>query len=145
MPFVVVFEDDVVPHKYIQKLLQWYLTNIPDNVGLIKLGWSKIPIKSPRPKIVSEKFNISKTRGGHAYIVFREYYEKLINTLEQEDILIDMKSFAYKMTTNHNLFVQYNGDDTSKISITGSCQTSEVLMRHGIDPNDYFLDKQLHN
>lgn len=94
LPFICIFEDDSVPHKDIQSLLPYYLSNLNDNIGLLKLGWSKIPPKSKIRK-VSDKMDITKSRGGHSYIVFNKNYDNFIRTLENIDLLVDMKAFAY--------------------------------------------------
>jgi hypothetical protein len=77
-PFVTIFEDDAVPVEGIKEKLDLYLSNIPDDIDAIRLGYldGKPPSKAPIFEFdhISSEFRY----GSHAYIVFKKYYDKFL-------------------------------------------------------------------
>lgn len=113
-PYIVIFEDDAYPRKDIKEKLDFYLSNIPDNCGILCLGEN-----GHRGTLQKEdNYFIVKERpyGSHAYIVFKEMYDDYINSLEKQRI-VDMSLrannfYRYKpYWTNELLFVQKNIDN----------------------------------
>lgn len=114
-PFVCIFEDDAYPHKDIVNKLYMLLNNIPDNVDMIKLGYTKI--KNLNDLTVSNNkifYSDAKTWGAHAYIIFKQYYsiyQKIFNKDPVADLSL-MNSTYNILTSKDNLFIQYNLCDT---------------------------------
>jgi GR25 family glycosyltransferase involved in LPS biosynthesis len=109
--FVCIFEDDAYPHKDIINKLQNILSNIPDDVDMIKLGYLIIKNKNDL-NILNNKlfYSNAKTTGSHAYIIFKKYYsiyQKIFNKNATADLLL-MNSKNNILTVKDNLFVQYN-------------------------------------
>lgn len=108
--FVCIFEDDAFPCTDISTKLQYYLTDIPDDAEILKLGISVVT-HSNNAKLIGNKFikNI-RTWGSHAYIVFKSYYDKYFQ-LFKNDIICDSSVFNNSdniYVTKENLFIQRN-------------------------------------
>ena len=137
-PFIVIFEDDAVPHRDIHRLLPYYLSEIPVDSVVVKLGWTKLAKGAPPAEKITDKWDKVKTRGAHSYIVFQKNYQKAIDILEQDNLIVDYSLFAYKLATHDNLFIQYNGENGHS-TITGWFKGVDYLKRHNTNPNDYFI------
>lgn len=111
LPFICIFEDDAYPRKDIIEKLEYYMSDIPDDTDVLKLG----SIKTHSVIKQRGKFEYSITRGTHAYIVFNRYYQRYIDTISLGHIIVDHTATnAYKinkdyniLNTKENLFIQY--------------------------------------
>lgn len=115
-PFVCIFEDDAYPRKDIIDKIQIILNDIPDDVDMIKLGYTKINNKNKPINIDNRFYSDAQTYGSHAYIVFKKYYkiyQKLFNIDAVADMLL-MNSNNNILTPIDNLFIQYNLCDSYK-------------------------------
>lgn len=89
MPYICIFEEDAWPCINIQYELPYYLSEIPDNTDMIKLG--TLGNEGKWKKNISEKFiQCEYTWGSHAYIIFNRYYDDYIRICEEQDIIADM-------------------------------------------------------
>lgn len=118
-PFVCIFEDDAYPCVDIISKLQLLLTDIPNEVDMIKLGY--LSIRNNLLYLSSNKrFYLNAiTWGSHAYIVFKKYYQayyKLFNIMPTADeLLMNSYKYSYNIFSSVNsLFSQYNECTTYK-------------------------------
>lgn len=105
--FVCIFEDDALPSNNATKQIEKILSDIPDDIDMIKFG--HLGIFDDKPSInYNEAFEIRETRGSHAYVIFKKFYDKFIN-ITKRDILIDHTPMNDKssniLTTRELLFV----------------------------------------
>ena len=72
LDFICIFEDDAYPCDKILEKLPKFLTNIPDECDILKLGWSKVY----RGRIDTNKAHSygAKSWGTFAYIIFKKHY-----------------------------------------------------------------------
>ena len=108
--FVCIFEDDAFPCIEVQEKLTYYLEDIPDDAGILKLGIS-ILVNSNGYQIVNSKYikNLY-TFGCHAYVVFKKYYDMYFKLFEK-NIVCDHDVFNASndiYMTKENLFIQRN-------------------------------------
>ena len=88
-PYVTIFEDDAVPEdNCIEKLNEW-CTNIPDDTDVLRIGYlvDTYKIKEKNyipPEIVYDHFIVQKFSGSHAYIVFKKYYKRFLESNKNE-------------------------------------------------------------
>lgn len=110
MDFVCIFEDDAFPCRNIIGKLESYLTGIPDNCGILKLGLDSV-YGVEKPVVSDGKYICGlKTWGCHAYIVFRRYYDEYFKRFEK-NILCDYEVFnggREIYITAENLIIQRN-------------------------------------
>ena len=108
--YICIFEDDALPCLDIIEKLSYYLTSIPNDVDLMKLGYLGI-LKTNRK--IDQKFIDAKTLGSHSYVVFNRFYQTYID-YSMSDISIDRSSMnvetANILTTNELLFIQHDKD-----------------------------------
>ena len=104
LPFVVVFEDDAIPCIDIISKLQNYLSDIPDDCHMLKLGWCKsLPYQFDQ-----RKYQQKSTLGSHSYIIFKPYYNQYLSKI-YIDLTADlscMNDDKYIYVTNQPLFIQ---------------------------------------
>lgn len=115
LPFITVFEEDAYPRRDIVEKLDYYMSNLPDDCGIICYGRNGI-------SGVTDEFGdyfIAQERpyGSHAYTIFSEAYDDFIISLEKQriaDIALKGRNFdAYKpYWTKELLFIQKNIDST---------------------------------
>lgn len=88
LPFVTIFEDDAVPVENCIEKLNAYCSNVPDDTDVLRLGYY-FPIKKlfngrckvykwPEPE--ENGFIVSCFHGSHAYIVFKKYYQRFLES-----------------------------------------------------------------
>lgn len=133
-PHIVIFEDDAYPRKDIVEKLDFYLSNIPANCGILCLGengYRGVLEKTDNYFIIKER-----PYGSHAYIVFKESYDEYINSLERQRIVdLSLKGnnfYRFKpYWTNELLFVQKNIDNSCMSSnFTKSSSVSRFFVPH---------------
>lgn len=116
-PFVTIFEDDAKPVENIHDELKFFLNDIPDNIDVLRLGWTSVRDYCPDNirGIANEKIHQKDICGSHAYIVFQKYYEDFILTsrlnprADFKRINPDKTHFIY--STKKQLFVQENDSE----------------------------------
>lgn len=137
-PFICIYEDDAVPHKNILSLLNKYLTDIPDDTEVLKLG--RMRVFANTKKLITDKFIKIKARGAQAYIVFKSGYKNILKYLYEKDCIIDMGALhlPHSYATLDNLFIQYNGED-SKHSSRGFIGIDKNMLKtyYKINPDLY--------
>lgn len=85
IPYLCVFEDDAFPCKDICYKLLNTLNALPDDCDMLKLG--VIKFESQFTQIVNNYICINNnTWGSHAYIIFKKYYDKYIQNIEQNPV-----------------------------------------------------------
>ena len=115
LPYVAIFEDDAYPRKDIMQDLALELSDIPDNIGIILLGWNKLF----SPSFQNAKMTQLETKcyGSHSYIIFKSCYDAFITAYEQKtynnhidnifEAIIQMNNCI--MHTSKPYFIQYSG------------------------------------
>ena len=116
LDFVAIFEDDAYPCDGIREKLAEYLTGIPDDCDILKLGWSNVYQNNDK---FCQKFNAQpKSWGTFAYVVFKKYYKRYFENFEKSYISDHdvMRSDSVKTYhTRQRLFYYYNQDSDSLI------------------------------
>ena len=113
LPYVAIFEDDAYPCRDIYKKLEEYSSNIPDDAGLVVLGWSRLVGKRISNNDVYSEFS-GKVYGSHAYIIFKSAYDKYLEYYHKHpkvasDMMFNIKPSPFKVyIANKCLFIQYN-------------------------------------
>ena len=80
-PLVCIFEDDAYPVNGIVEKLGNYLSEIPDDCKVLILGYSLLMEKHQ----YNDKYmNNVSCWGSHAYVVFRECYDKYLKFMEKD-------------------------------------------------------------
>ena len=105
--FVCIFEDDTLPANDVASRLDEILSDVPDDADIIKFG--HLGVFDDKPITEYDKiFDIRETRGSHAYVIFKRFYDKFIE-ITKRDILIDHTPMNDKtsniLTTKDLLFV----------------------------------------
>lgn len=82
LPFVCIFEDDILISKDIISKLTRYLNEIPDDALILRLGYAAYRgIESGRPNasdidsVFNDYYKHHDYSGSHAYIIFKSFYE----------------------------------------------------------------------
>lgn len=113
LPYITIFEDDAYPCIDVVEELNYHLSNIPDNCGLLSYGYNGVA-----GNITADgDFEIFEERpfGSHAYTIFSDSYDEYILSLEKQrisDIAMRGNNFTisgkkpYWITKN--LFIQKN-------------------------------------
>ena len=85
LPFVTIFEDDAVPIENCIEKLNAYCSNVPDDTDVLRLGYYRLTkklfnqdYKWPEPE--ANGFIVSRFFGSHAYIVFKKYYQRFLES-----------------------------------------------------------------
>lgn len=107
--YICIFEDDAYPCNKIIEKMPIFLTNIPGDCDILKLGWSRVY----KGKIdISKKYSCeAKSWGTFAYIIFKKYYQSYFNQFEKSYISDHtvMNNNAVKIYhTSEQLFTFYN-------------------------------------
>lgn len=132
IPYIFVFEDDAVPHIDISVLLPDMLKNIPPECDMLKigiLGYRRTEIQS-----YNEFWDINnRTRGSHAYMIFKRYYEKYLENVKTNPVadgLCMNDRFSNIYTSKTNMFLQrtHGGiHSTHSMEITESSYSKEFI------------------
>ena len=113
LPYVAIFEDDAYPCRDICMKLDEYLSNIPNDAGLIILGWSRLVGKRIGHNGIYSEFS-GKIYGSHAYVIFKPAYDKYLEYYHKHptvasDMMFNIKPSPFKVyIANECLFIQYN-------------------------------------
>lgn len=75
-PYVLIFEDDALPCLNFNNKIQKYLQHIPDDIHILKLGYSRPCNINDKDYFINNLYNTKKTFGAHAYIIFKNYYSE---------------------------------------------------------------------
>ena len=108
-PFVVIFEDDAYPCKYVEKELKKILHDVPDDADMLVLGYNKLK------SLIRVNDRISKLSGflwgSHAYVIFNKAYtDYLIRYNKNPQLVADdyFGTMRNVYVVNSNLFIQSN-------------------------------------
>ena len=74
-----IFEDDAYPRDGIANLLDYYLSDIPSDCGIMLLGYYRL---FQFMKHDEKFFNHATIWGSHSYIVFKNAYDKYLSFLD---------------------------------------------------------------
>ena len=91
----------------------YYLTDIPDDIDVLKLGWTRT--KNKRLEKITDRLDRRITYGAHSYIVFNKYYDAYLHRFNKRPNADDyvINSWCYNIyTTNKCLFIQLNSENT---------------------------------
>ena len=140
LPFVTIFEDDAVPMNGILKKLPQYLSNIPDDCDILKLGFTRPMDYKEQTKSISNSFYVRKTLGAHSYIVFQKYYDCLLRTnysdpTPDESKLNNTSAKIYNST--EPLFIQINENSDTAVHGSRNAQYYNKYANGLIDINNY--------
>lgn len=131
LPFVTIFEDDAVPHKKLAEKFSYYLSNLPDDLDCLRLGYTRTidRFQKEKPISIDERFMQRNVFGSHSYVVFKKYYDAFLKkddpTLIIDDARINPISGGKIYLTKEPLFIQYD--------LAGSKDKI-----HGIKGNSYY-------
>ena len=136
LPFVCIFEDDAFPIKNIISEMNNVLHDTPDDIDVMKLGWTVMRDKEYRT--YSDKLLVNtNTFGAHAYVVFKKYYNSYVDQFEIDpgsDTLVLNNKNKKIYTTKENLFIQYNYQEDNQIH---NLKSINFIKEHGINVNNY--------
>lgn len=117
-PYVCVFEDDAYPCVDVKKEMEKVLKNVPDECGALALGYICILGATGLDNGFMTGF---RCYGTHSYIVFRDAYDKYIETLDKnpegdgvfysapkDNLLGTERMFG----SAKNLFIQFSKEKT---------------------------------
>ena len=106
MDYICVFEDDAFPRTGIVELLDKYLSDIPDDADIVRLGHLG---RMGAETVYDDMFSKFDAFGSHAYIAFSRYYDGYIDAITR-DLHADgiaMSDPSRKiLTTREMLFMQ---------------------------------------
>jgi GR25 family glycosyltransferase involved in LPS biosynthesis len=136
LPYVYIFEDDAYPRRDIVDKLKYYIQSKPSNCGILVFGengYSQNITYHGDYHIVHER-----PFGAHAYLVYSECYDSLLNSMEKVRIAdvalryVNFKDCDKKpYWTNDILFIQKNIDN--------NCMSSAYVNTYG----KYFYPKKV--
>jgi hypothetical protein len=117
-PYVCIFEDDAYPCVDVRREMEKVLENVPDECGALALGYIAILGMSGLDNGFMTGF---RGYGSHAYIVFKDAYDKYIETLDnhpegdgvfysapKDNLLGTERMFG----SAKNLFIQFSKGNT---------------------------------
>lgn len=111
-PYVCIFEDDAYPRTDIVRLLNFYLSDVPDKCNLLILGNYRLMEFS----LFNQKFyNHVVAWGSHAYVVFQKGYDQYLSLLDSVKIADCYQRMDRRYINSNtffvpkkNLFIQYS-------------------------------------
>ena len=122
LPFVAIFEDDASPHKMLLEKLNYYLTDIPEDLDCLRLGYSRTIDRFAKEKAISidSRFMQRNVYGSHSYIVFSKYYDSFLAIDDPLCLIDDLRINPYSghkiFLTKEPLFIQWDSlEDKEKI------------------------------
>lgn len=111
-PYVCIFEDDAEPCEDCFNKLSRYLTDLPNNLDILKLGIISTGDTQPIRQY-GRLLKYKQSYGAHAYIVFQQYYSNYFekmkfnsNLVADNDLVNDIYRNIY--STQDVLFTQKN-------------------------------------
>lgn len=115
MPFVYIFEEDAYPRKDVVNKLEFYIRNKPKDCGVLLLGYTGC---SQNAVLEGNYLKSNRIFGAHAYIVYRECYDNVLNNMAKikiADLSLNNNEFEEHTSyiTKENLFIQKNLDTNS--------------------------------
>jgi GR25 family glycosyltransferase involved in LPS biosynthesis len=109
LDFIAIFEDDAYPCDEILEKLTEYLTGIPDDCDILKIGWSGV---YKNENSFQQKFNRQpKSWGTFAYVIFKRYYKRYFENFKKSYISDHDVMSSDSVNTYHTrqrLFYYYN-------------------------------------
>lgn len=112
LPYVCIFEDDAYPCIDSAKILN-ELTNIPDDCGLLVLGWCSVgnAIKFKQQTFNSKYNRITNYIGGsQSYIIFKQSYDEYLQKYANNRADGIFKDIKNSYILNQPIFIQYSID-----------------------------------
>lgn len=108
LPFVAIFEDDAYPCIRGSEEISLCLDSLPDDAGMVYLGWSWITPGAVRCKAGAFDRMASPPSGSHAYILMKSAYDELLRA-ECGNVSVDV---SFSNVTNlyrlrKPIFIQY--------------------------------------
>lgn len=137
LPYVAIFEDDAYPCRDIRAKLDECLSDIPDDAGLVVLGWSRLIGKRIVRAGSFSEFS-GKVFGSHAYVIFRQAYGKYLEYYHAHpkvaaDMMFNVRPSPFKVyVADECLFIQHNFK-TSNWGCVGYVYSETTKVRS--DPN----------
>lgn len=128
LPYYFCFEEDAYPRKDVVDKINFYVNNKPNDCGILCLGRNGhfgSTVECGHYYIINER-----PFGAHAYIVYKECYDELLESFEKQRIA-DIALRGYNFTkykpywTRDYLFIQKNIDN-------------ECMSRNFADKGKYF-------